>query len=50
VTARDTLARITTVQSRKIATARTVNIATGIVYQPMSRIVQSFTAGNGLSN
>jgi RHS repeat-associated protein len=47
---RDTLARITLVQSRKIATDPWANIATGIVYQPMSRLVQSLFAGNGLSN
>lgn len=37
-------------QSRKIATDPWASIATGIVYQPMSRIVQSFAAGNLLSN
>jgi RHS repeat-associated protein len=47
---RDTLARITLVQSRKIATDPWSDIATGIVYQPMSRLVQSLFAGNGLSN
>ncbi len=47
---RDTMGRINTVQSRKVSTDPWSNIATGILYQPMSRLVQSFTAGNGLSN
>jgi RHS repeat-associated protein len=47
---RDTMGRITLVQSRKISTDPWADIATGIVYQPMSRLVQSLFAGNGLSN
>ncbi len=47
---RDTMGRITAVQSRKVSTGPWSNIASSILYQPMSRLVQSFTAGNGLSN
>lgn len=46
---RDTMGRVTTVRTRKPATAAWSNIASGIVYQPLSLNVKSFTHGNGLA-
>ncbi len=43
------VARVTTVRTRKPATAAWSNIATSIVYQPLATIVKSFTHGNGLA-
>ncbi|MEQ1711797.1 MAG: DUF6531 domain-containing protein, partial [Hyphomicrobium sp.] len=46
---RDTMGRVTTVRTRKPSTAAWSNIATSIVYQPLSNLVKSFTHGNGLA-
>ncbi|MEQ1712333.1 MAG: RHS repeat-associated core domain-containing protein, partial [Hyphomicrobium sp.] len=40
---------MTTVRTRKPATGAWSNIATSIVYQPLSALVKSFTHGNGLA-
>lgn len=47
---RDTTGRITGVTTKQTSAAATVNVATSIVYQPVSNLVQSFLSGNGLSN
>lgn len=40
---------MTTVRTRKPSTAAWANIASSIVYQPLSGLVKSFTHGNGLT-
>ncbi len=46
---RDTMGRVTTVRTRKPSTGAWSNVASGIVYQPLSLNVKSFTHGNGLA-
>ncbi len=43
------MGRVTTVRTRKPSTGAWSNVASGIVYQPLSLNVKSFTHGNGLA-
>ncbi|MEQ1694531.1 MAG: RHS repeat-associated core domain-containing protein [Hyphomicrobiaceae bacterium] len=47
---RDTTGRITGVTTKLNATAASVTLASGIVYQPTTNLVQSMTYGNGLND
>ena len=47
---RDTTGRITGVTTKQNAAAATVTLVSGVIYQPMSNLVQSMTYGNGLND